>query len=463
MKNIILILTLLICKSLSTQELTLSGTVKISLEKGTIDCDLTLSDIPTIKDYEILINTGMNIKYFRNSEFQSNIAYDKKYMENISYESFLYSFPNGNNDGKFIPKKIELNYSGKFPVFNDTIKAYKKGDWRGNIAFVNNILRMDGIQSNWYPVLYDIKKDKIYDKIKYNIKVTCNKCSSLYINGNEPIRANEYNFSSNQPVELFVLAGKYDFYNVNKTFYLNPDINQKEMEKFSGITQQFKDFYSKKLGIPYNRNINYIQTLPTTKKNAFSFIAFPSIVNVGREYGLKSFISEKNTFSRPFLAHELAHYYFGSGYRKFNSVIFGIIQEGFAEYMSYQASKEFLGMDIYQHKLKNALNNIEKSDINFISISKIETKDDFKNYYRYAYDYFPLILLAIEQEIGEKKMWKWAKNLLTTKANFTDYEFLKNTLTKTINNPEKSKEIIKRFFISDKSLENALKQVKNLR
>src|SRR5690606_8341768 len=133
-----------ICKNLSAQEPTLSGTIKISVEKGTIDCDLTLSDIPTIEDYEILINTGMNIKYFRNSEFQNNIAYDKKYTESISYESFLYSFPNGNNDGKFIPKKIEFNYSGKFPVFNDTIKAYNKGDWRGNIAFVDNILRMDG-------------------------------------------------------------------------------------------------------------------------------------------------------------------------------------------------------------------------------------------------------------------------------------------------------------------------------
>ena len=60
----------------------------------------------------------------------------------------------------------------------------------------------------------------------------------------------------------------------------------------------------------------------------------------------------------------------------------------------------------------------------------------FGNYYTYAYNYFPTILLAIEKEIGETKMLEWVKEMLTTNADFTDFLFLENTLGKTIGKKE---------------------------
>ena len=57
-------------------------------------------------------------------------------------------------------------------------------------------------------------------------------------------------------------------------------------------------------------------------------------------------------------------------------------------------------------------------------------------------------------------MWEWTKYLIVTETTFTDYEFLKNGLVRAINDNDKSKEIIEKYFTSDKSLENALKYIK---
>ena len=98
------ILVLIIINNLFAQTPTLSGTMEISIEKGTIDCNFTLSDIPTIDNYEILINAGLNINYLLDIKNKNVIGYDRRYDPNISEESFLYSFPNGNNNGKIHPK-----------------------------------------------------------------------------------------------------------------------------------------------------------------------------------------------------------------------------------------------------------------------------------------------------------------------------------------------------------------------
>ncbi len=68
MKRTFLLLTLLICiKLLSAQEATpkLTGKVEISIEQGTIEGDLTLSDFQHINDYYIRINSGLNILHIK--------------------------------------------------------------------------------------------------------------------------------------------------------------------------------------------------------------------------------------------------------------------------------------------------------------------------------------------------------------------------------------------------------------
>lgn len=174
--------------------------------------------------------------------------------------------------------------------------------------------------------------------------------------------------------------------------------------------------------------------------------------------GLKNIFNPKyQDFYRPFIAHELGHYYFGT-VKDFNTELGDMISEGFSEYMSLQLTKEVIGEDIYDNKINGKIENL----INFKPkpFSQIKSDSEYKNRQLFVYDFAPIIFIAIEKEIGKEKMWNWMRNLLISKTVLTDYAYLKNSLIKTINNTDKSNLIIENYFKSNKSLENALKKIR---
>ena len=77
----------------------------------------------------------------------------------------------------------------------------------------------------------------------------------------------------------------------------------------------------------------------------------------------------------------------------------------------------------------------------------------------YVYYYAPIIFTAIEKEIGEAKMWKWLNAILQTKTDFTNYAFLEQTLSATIQDNNKLELIKSKYFNSDKAIENAIETI----
>ena len=439
----------------------LTGTVEISIKNGTLDCDLTLSDIPKLENYEILLNTGLNIDYILDTKNNNLLAYNRKYSDTISYESFMYSFPNGDNNGKFIPKTLNFKYTGKFPIKSDKNFLSRSSDWKGNIAFNGKTLRMDGNQSNWYPTLLDLATNKRYNEVKYDINIKCSDCKTLYVNGNDPKYSNKERFSYDYPTDLLLFVGDYEFKRIKNIYFLNDTTDNESLKDFVSWMQKIKMFYAEKIGIPYDGNFNFIQTTPTfTKDSGFMFVSFPSIVNVSYEkYNLKQLISYP--YMKPILAHELGHYYFGSGYKTFNSVIGNATQEAFAEFLSTKATLFSLGKEAYQEKLKTITAPMQKNKhIIYPPIATIKSHADFKDYQKYAYNYFPTILLAIERELGEDLMYLWIQKLLTTNSDLTDHSFLTLSLKSSIKNPNKYNKIVNTYLNSDKALENALQKLK---
>ncbi|MDV7697338.1 hypothetical protein N6B72_10440 [Chryseobacterium soli] len=437
----------------------LTGKVAISIKEGTFDCDLTLSDIPYIRDYYIRLNSGMNPLHFRSKKPNDMVlSYDKSQSDSTSSgESLAYFFPN--KSGKFLPESVQFKYVGKFPVAKDTLENYTKDDWRGNIAFNANSLRVEGTQSAWYPVLYDIRKDKRYEEVRYDIEFTCKDCSTLYVNGNAPVKTSSMRFKSDTPLELTLFFGNYDFSNIGNTYILNPQISEAQIKEFSELINTYKKFYADKLGIPFGKPVTFVETTPTSIKNGWLFVSYPTIINVGwGENGLKSlFNSKTQNWFRPFIAHELGHYYFGT-YKQFNSELGGVLSEGFSEYLSLKVTKDILGKDIYDKKIKEKIEGLTEEPL-LGYFSSIQTKPEDDDYLSYAYDYTPVILAAIEKEIGEKQMWNWMNTMLKTPTTFTNYEFLTSTLEKTLSNSRLLKQIKSQYFETEKSFENAVKTI----
>jgi hypothetical protein len=136
---------------------------------------------------------------------------------------------------------------------------------------------------------------------------------------------------------------------------------------------------------------------------------------------------EPNPVVWQLLAHETAHYYFGTlfstagKYQPFYT-------ESFAEYLSLKLVEHVFGKVVFKKKLEQYCREITKmNDVtSFKEASKKQLGEDV-----YRYRYGPLLLAAIEQEIGAENMKRVLKMLLQTPAvrqKTADYNFLRSTV-----------------------------------
>lgn len=78
LKSLIISVCIFFTVSISNEQETspmIKGSVHISVEKGTMSCDLTLSNLPRADKYVIRLNAGMNIHYFKDLKRGSNALY----------------------------------------------------------------------------------------------------------------------------------------------------------------------------------------------------------------------------------------------------------------------------------------------------------------------------------------------------------------------------------------------------
>ena len=439
----------------------LEGKVKISITEGTFECDLTMSNFPYIQDYLIRLNAGMNVLHFRSKKPNDFVlGYDKSDKDVFSTgESLAYYFPDNTRKSKFLPEEIQVRYVGKFPVANDTIENYSREDWKGNIAFNGYSVRADGTQSAWYPYLYDVKNDIEYDRMTYDIEFICEDCSTIYVNGNEPVKLNHARITSKEPYELALFCGDFDYVDDGNVIILNPQFSNDDIQQLSELVSLYKKYFEQKINIEFAQRLVFVNTTPTAPDYGWLFVSYPTIMGIG--YGKNGlgalFIKEQEWYKR-YIAHELGHYYFGT-FKVFNSVLGDMMSEGFAEYLSFKVTEDLFPDELYKKMLEAKLSFVEgyktKPFSQIKSISDIEDRETF------VYDYASSIFLAIEKEIGKDKMWKWIKSILETQTTFTDYEFLTSTLKNTLQDNEKFNLIEKTYFTNKKSATNAIKKLKS--
>ena len=456
MKITLIVLFLLFSTSIFSSELPikLSGIIEISIKNGTIDANFQLENIPKLNDYLIHLNSGFNIQYFRNEKDDLNYIYEKSYDTQYSEESFGYFFRDETTKSKFLPDTVKFKYTGKFPVITDMNKASDRGDWKGNIAFNGKNIRTDGFQTAWYPILYDIEQDKRYDEVTYDIKVACLDCKSIYVNGSKPISSNHGIFKREKPTSLTLFAGDYDIGKHKNNYYLNSHLSIQQMFELGKMTSTFEKYYQEKLSIPYGESVVFIHTAPISKKDSWLFVAYPSVVLMNHnEDGLSNLIekTESNSY-KIFIAHELAHYYFGT-YKKFNSELGDMFTESFAEYLSLKLTKKLLGDKSYFRKINgkfNALNNVKLT-----GFKSIEKNSDYGDRELYVYTYAPIIWLAIEKEIGEENMWLWLNKMLTIETEKTNYKFMIETLASVLNDDNKLTFLVENYFSNEYAINRA--------
>jgi hypothetical protein len=438
----------------------ISGTFTISLKKGMIEADLAITNVPYRYPCSILLNGGLNIRYFRNIGDSSNYSYDRYYAEEASEESFAYYFPAFRRTRWFVPQSLRISYVGAFPVISDTLKMSSSGDWKGNIAFNGDYIRATE-QSVWYPIFYDTLNDVKYTSVTYDIKIVTDNAKSIFVNGSAPQQGPVAVFKSDIPTELLLFAGNYDYTQKDKTYFLNGGLNDKQQDVLSSWSNKIRQFYENKLQMPYGYPISYLSAEPVTKYNAWAFVTYPTIAVIGRgKYNLKEYFDPKTQELKDSsrlntISHELGHYYFGTVFVA-NDNMRWFFDEGVTEYISLQATRSLLGKNNYSKRIAKYIDEINGAD--FTPLNALTEPDNIDNDYRY--NYAPLLLTVLEKQVGEDKIWKWLNIVLKSKPAKCNYNFFRETLLQAGVSQVDFDSFEANYIASETSEQNVIKKVK---
>ncbi|WP_051350385.1 hypothetical protein [Dyadobacter alkalitolerans] len=124
------------------------------------------------------------------------------------------------------------------------------------------------------------------------------------------------------------------------------------------------------------------------------------------------------------MAHELGHYYFGSVISP-NSTLQWAFLEGITEYLSLQAIRDLVGKDYYDRQIKRYAGASKKMQ-DFVPLKNITIGSQINQDYRY--NYVPLLLTALEQQIGKQQIWNWLSTVLRSQHPVTNYQFFKKSI-----------------------------------
>lgn len=438
----------------------LSGNVKVSVQNGTIECDLQLTELELPKDYSIRLNKGLNIL---NMEVKNPtpflVGFNRDFTDSIqSDETVSYYIPSNTKGEKFYPNNIRFRYVGKFPVVNDTIESkMQKEDWRGNVAFVKRNLRVDGLQSAWYPTIYDPVNELQYDQLKYDITIDCNDCETMYLNGAIPTKGKSTNFKSEVAREPLLFIGKYNIQESETTYLLNSNFTDAELKEIDELNNQIFDYLTNYTNIKYQDKIVWIDGGVTAKKYGFAFFSYPAITVVGNPpHDLHTSLKSYNSNSLTTITHEISHYYFGN-LKRSNSYLESLIDEGFAQFLAYKYVNQKKDTNFIRNEITQAIEWFEDPNFEFKAMLDFHKSENTNDRETYAYDYQTAILFSIEKEIGEEKMKNWIRLLLQGKEPISNKDFFKTTLKKAIKNDNIYNDVIDKYLTGNLTVENMKK------
>src|SRR6476661_2205070 len=366
----------------------LTGTVDLSVTAGTLRADLYLSGLPRLNNYRVWLNTGLNVEYFRDSAQRRNLEFERRYAPDTTDEAWQYVFsaPNAQHQAvtQSLPESFRIRYTGAFPVYRDTARAYDRNDWKGNIACNGRTLRATE-QSAWYPVIYDRAQDRQLANYTYDLTIRCVDCQTIYVNGSAPVAGPTARVSSRTAAPLLLFAGQYAAQRFGNTYFLNSQLTPAQAEVFGQWLGRTRRFYEQKLGLPYGSNVVFLNSTPISKSNGWMFVT----------------------------------------YLKSNATLEWALLEGTTEYLALKATQAVLGPKAYRKQLAYYRRQIDKHGP-FVPLPAVQASKEIDNAYRYAY--FPTLLLALEKQVGEKRVYRWLSTVLRSHPAATDYAFFRQSL-----------------------------------
>jgi len=326
--------------------------------------------------------------------------------------------------------EVCIDYSGEFPIDDVAAGRYRAEDRSELVAFNGRTLRARGI-SRWYPALSDPSLGVISESTAFDLEVSCVDCEWLYVNGGPVAAGPTARFTSLDARELLLLAGDFPVVEVDGSLIIGEAVAADTARMFLAALEEIQEFYSGFLEIPFGPQPDILRIIPLREErrgHLWGFFSDPALALIGMPLG--EFVRILRGPDRPvrrsisgFLAHELAHRYFGwniGSHGPFRDM-FG---EPFASYLELKAVRHFSDERSY----REAVRSLRESVVGSESLTPLTRAgpSDFA-VHRYRYGYAPLLLFALEDEVGEAAMKRLLREILLSPPSErlgADYPFL---------------------------------------
>lgn len=443
---------LFLWQTTATAQPHIQGTVTLNKSQGLIACDFTLTNLPPLPRYRILLNHGMNIQYFV-SDSGKVLMYDGFYSGKMRGEALEYALMKNNEDTfATLPQSFRVKYRGAFPMYGDTLNSF---DFKGFIACNGKTIRATE-QAKWYPVIYDVAADRLIDNYSYDITVNSDDCKTVFINGSTPQQKSSATFQSKTPRALFLFAGDYDFVASNGNYILNAPIDASTASKIFKELDRIKAFQAKALGLTYNENIYLIShkaVEPYGPQRSWGFTIFPSFAYAGLNF--KTLLDSNGKMENgtlAFFAHELSHYYFG------DKMMSGVQQwfwlESTTEYFSLKAAEALTDTGFYNSRVREYARALQHKK--YKPLAQVTDVAEISDDYRYVYG--PLLLLSFEKTFGQKKIFAILSGFLKrTEMEAPGLSLFKQMALQNGIKEEVYDRFYNSFFSSDSALQNTIR------
>jgi hypothetical protein len=409
----------------------LTGRVDIDLPGGSISADVCLSGLPAAGDtLSLVLNRAYTIKGINGA------AEPPVLMElEPGGAAIRYTFLREPSDA-VAPASREaavcLEYGGSHPVYDIAAGDYRSEDASSVIAFNGSTVRARGA-SRWYPVAFHRGTRLAEEAVAFRLEIVCAACELIYVNGGAPSPGPNARFTSREPREIFLVAGRLPLTTVHGGRIIGESVAPDSAAAFLRTLEQIQEFYSDYLRIPFGppADIVRIEAVREPRRGQiWGFFSDPALTLMGMT--IPEFVeiledpehrAHRSLFG--LLAHELAHRYFGwgIGYASPQRELFG---EPFATVLELEAVRQLLGEEQYLASVR-ALRNRAGAGPAPRPLDEAGPEDFAFDSYRYGFA--PFALVGLQETIGTERMRALIASIVTAPAHrlaVADFAFLKS-------------------------------------
>jgi hypothetical protein len=321
-------------------------------------------------------------------------------------------------------------YSGAHRVFDLAGGDFRHDDEASVIAFGGGTVRARGA-SRWYPAPHDPVTGLTREELAFEIRVACGACATIYVNGGVASGGGVHTFASAEPREIFLLAGDLPVVRAEESLILGEVDSPATASAFLGSLGRIQEFYADYLALPFGRAPDVVLFTPVRQPKKgllWGFFSDPALALSGMT--LDEFVqalspgSASRTAVFGFLAHELAHRYFGWGLGT-ESPQRDLFGEPFATVLELKAIRHFFGEERHASAVRSLVERARDGP-ELPPLDRAGADDFAVDAYRYAYA--PLLLLSLEAAIGEHRFVEILRRLTLASAEArqsADYRFLR--------------------------------------